>query len=469
MSEASTQKLLVAMACAFGLALVLVGYGRQRDQGFERLSLKSTPSTAARPTKPITSPAQPIATGRVIPQTNQNSARWQSVPTTARTPLNVSSVPTREIPAPHSTYDNSDSIRNYFSPSTTLESRASSQANTRHPSAQKLAQRNQQLQQRAYRDSLQPTDRQALQTRPTIQFHDFGNVGQAVATRTIPNQNSSVRRADVQAQIPDTDLFQVRKKPARDENSLPSVSVLKTQSLNPLGQTKANEQAIVTRPLPRQVTRTDQSDVAAKIPSSATAPSRMDRQVRKANWAEIEPAHKVDPMTSFRPLQQPTLQKRNANPQIESAAREQIQYGQSLARRRAYFAAREEFIRALLSIATSYNTESNSTAHPERLAQGLVAIDEMEDFARLNGNLLQQKVLSHKSNLLTPQDIATTSPMEAVGRYSNFAQSQIVQAIGASKAGSEALHALGKLESMVPEADRNQIKTLVFLSSRNRN
>ena len=135
---------------------------------------------------------------------------------------------------------------------------------------------------------------------------------------------------------------------------------------------------------------------------------------------------------------------------LNPPAREQIQYGQSLARRRAYFAAREEFIRALLLVASSYNSESNSTAHPERLAQGLIAIDELGDFENASGSLTQQKILTHKSRLIAPQDLATVSSMQALGLYGNFAQSQIQQAIGSSAAGSEALHALGKLESMVP-------------------
>ena len=205
--------------------------------------------------------------------------------------------------------------------------------------------------------------------------------------------------------------------------------------------------------------------MVARIPApetSAAPPVQIDRGVRKVNWNEIEATATVDPRTNFRPLEQPTLSKRRANPQVEARVRQQIQYGQSLARRRAYFAAREEFIRALLLIASSYNQESNSTAHPERLAQGLIAIDELGDFEKASGSMLQQKILLHKSQLLTPQDLAATSPIQAMGVYSNFAENQIQQAIGFSGAGSEALHALGKLESMVPEADRNQIKKLIL-------
>ena len=328
----------------------------------------------------------------------------------------------------------------------------------RHPAAQKLAQHNHQSQQRPQRPTPQST-RQQSQHRPATQFHDFGNVGQAVAIQPISKQTPSIRRAVVESQVPQMDLFTVPKQPRRDEAATPSVSVLKTQPENQFGETEATDQTALNSPLPQQ---TKHSETAAKVSDPESSPARIDRRVRKANWAEIEAKPSIDRTTKFQPLQQETLPPRRVNPQVESAAREQIQYGQSLARRRAYFAAREEFIRALLLIASSYNTEANSTAHPERLAQGLVAIDELGDLTRANGSALQQKILSHQSQLIAPQDLATTSPMQAAAVYSNFAQSQIMQAIGSSAAGSEALHALGKLEAMVPKADRNQIKTLVF-------
>ena len=461
MSEASTQKLLVTMVCVFGVVVVLIGYGRQRNRSFERMPLESRPAIATHPTKPASSLDQLPTTGRIISKGNRDSAQWQSTPATNPMPANAYTSPAWERPSQDSFYDQQRSVKNYSS-ATTNSAPQPLRAVARHPSAQKIAQRDHQWQQRPHRASPHLAQQQTLHTQPAIPFHDFGNVGHAVATKPVTKQNSNVRHAADESQIPQPDLFTTQRQPARSEASPKAVSVLKTQSANQFAKSPTNDQAIDTDTLSGQVPSVNQSGIAMKAPVSATSSARVDRQVRKANWTEIEATPKVDPMHYFRPLQQTTLQQRNAKPQVESAAREQIQYGQSLARRRAYFAAREEFIRALLSIASSYNAESNSTAHPERLAQGLIAVDEMGDFSRASGSLLQQKILAHSSQLLTPQDIATTSPVQAMSLYSNFAQSQIVQAIGTSAAGSEALHALGKLESMVPEADRNKIKTLVF-------
>ena len=464
MSEASTQKLLVAMTCALAVALVLIGYGRQRDRSIDRLPLKLSTS-AARPASPIASLTRPAASQRIPAIANQSSAQWQSLPETARTHPNSNSAPAREPRARSSFYNQQRPINNYFSESAALESRPPSRSTARHPAAQEIDNHNRRLQQRTVRAAPQPANQQALQTRQSPQFHDFGNVGQAVATRAIPHQDSNVRQAIVESPAPEPDLFTVQKRLARKEASPPAKRVVNPWLLNEFVDPNAIEQTEVTAAptAPTQeVPQVSQHDIAATIPVPAASPAKMDRRVRKANWTEIEATPKIDPLTNFSPLQQPTLLERRATPQVESAAREQIQYGQSLARRRAYFASREEFIRALLLIASSYNSESNSTAHPERLAQGLIAVDELSDFENVSGSLLQQKILSHKSRLIGPQDIATTSLMQAKGLYSNFAQNQIVQAIGSSQAGSEALHALGKLELMVPEADRNQIKSLVF-------
>ena len=117
MSETSNQKLLVAMTCAFGVVLVLIGYGRQRVQGVERLPIESKPAVATRAPTPISSPNQPIATGRVISRANRDSSQWQSSPAITRTPSNANSAPARDIPVQSSSYNSQASVEDYFSSS----------------------------------------------------------------------------------------------------------------------------------------------------------------------------------------------------------------------------------------------------------------------------------------------------------------------------------------------------------------
>ena len=229
-------------------------------------------------------------------------------------------------------------------------------------------------------------------------------------------------------------------------------------------------QEIKKLPRPRQ-------DVASQAPSlespSQTDPARVDKQVRKANWAEIEPiaeqiiANSLNaPAVNF--MDQPALPRQQTRPQVETQAQKHIQYGDSLARRRSLFAAREEFVLALLLISNSHKSGTDSDVYAQRLAQGLTAMDEVSDFAamRSGGDLLRRKVLSHKTKLLAGDALSTTTPKNAMELYFRFAQTQLQQAIGFSSAGSKALHALGKLETMAPansqESFARQTKALLF-------
>jgi len=185
---------------------------------------------------------------------------------------------------------------------------------------------------------------------------------------------------------------------------------------------------------------------------------------RKENWKELESIPLAQPAAG-RSLQQTLLPRRRTNPQVEARAREHIDYGESLTRRKSFFAAREEFVLALLLISQSYQTESNPRAYAERFAQGLTALEEANDFVASQS---MQKAYTHQTQLLTPEEIAVISPTKAMDLYCGFAQSQIEQAIGYSAAGSDALHALGKFESRLSDKNTarsrtSQTRALVFM------
>lgn len=186
-----------------------------------------------------------------------------------------------------------------------------------------------------------------------------------------------------------------------------------------------------------------------------------------------EPSAKAAPALSS--VQPSALPRRRAHPQAEASARKRIQYGESLSRRRSFYAAREEFILALLLVSNSHENESTHDTRADRLAQALTAMDEINDFTSMrnrsgNDPRFQQAVESHKTQLLAGSNLAAISPQKAIDLYCGYAQSQLEQAIGLSAAGSEALHALGKLELMAPNtnsrhASIGQTKALVFFRS----
>ena len=362
-----------------------------------------------------------------------------------------------------------------------LSNRSSSVRQTDYEEAnylnpQRLAQSQLQFKERVHHETApDPLGMSAMQTESSNQLEDFhlDLTEQATEKKQVPSPALSMPQPDYEAEYLERQRLAKNQLPIDDTvpNEAPrsiDKSVLQMQASNQFNDSDNVEHTTVKSQLPNQASSVRHSDFESSNLDASSSVVRIDKRVRKANWAEIEMAPTVEPSIGFSPLQQPVLSPRRASPQVEARALEQIRYGQSLTRRRSFFAAREEFIRALLLIASSYNAESNSSAHPERLAQALIAIDEASDFATFSSGtnrstLLQQKILSHKSRLLAPQEIATITPARAINVYSNFAQSQIEQAIGFSAAGSEALHALGKLESIAPDQGRtSQTKTLVF-------
>ncbi len=135
---------------------------------------------------------------------------------------------------------------------------------------------------------------------------------------------------------------------------------------------------------------------------------------------------------------------------VEQRAREHMNYGKSLARRGASFAAREEFMQALRLVAEARDIQSNDRRHTTRLAAGLRALSESDDFVTLNAeqqlNLdLAPIVAMHSSPVFSDEDLASLKPIQALQAYYQYAVHQISQAVGGSTAAAETLHAMGKL------------------------
>ena len=429
MSEPSNQKLLLAMTCAFGVVLVLIGFSRPKGRSLERRTYKSNSIAVARPVEPVPSQAPTI-----IPHPK---------------PTNFAS--SRLLAQPESSWAKDEVATNYFN-SSPLASDLPSRAISQHPIARKYDQVRQQIN-RSQSQSARPN---VIPNRPTKQFTNVTNFDNVAQTATT-NEAWPERQANHGSKLPRRDL-----STAHNTHGLP------TTHYAGLGNA---EQVATTQPTNQQASSVRQSNYEAKLSGTNSQSIRTDKQIRKANWAEIEisPTDVLKP--TYQPRQQIILPPQRTTPQVEAKAREQLRYGQSLARRRAFFAAREEFVRTLLMIANSYNTDANGSAYTASLTQALVALDEASDFSNFprnsNSTLLQQKILSHNSRLLSVEDIETVTPLKAIAVYNKFAQTQLEQAIGFSSIGSEALHALGKLESLAPQADssrgrNNETKTLVF-------
>lgn len=132
-----------------------------------------------------------------------------------------------------------------------------------------------------------------------------------------------------------------------------------------------------------------------------------------------------------------------------------VQRGYNLAQRGAFFAARTEFIQVLRRIAQAKDAAAGTDEHSRKLAAGLRAMDEADDFfpqgTQLEAELNVRSVASsHRTPVLKDHE-GDVLPHEAVALYHGFAQEQLAAATVDEQAGSMALYGLGKVYARLAE------------------
>jgi polysaccharide export outer membrane protein len=140
---------------------------------------------------------------------------------------------------------------------------------------------------------------------------------------------------------------------------------------------------------------------------------------------------------------------------LEMAAREADLHTRrafELGGRRAWFAARAEFILALRTLAQALDRQRETTFHSRALAAALTALREAQDFlpgpSRLEADLdLAGLVAGHRTPALKQANLDRHTPLAACQGYLTFAQEQLAAAAGDEVAGAMALYGLGKLHA----------------------
>ena len=201
----------------------------------------------------------------------------------------------------------------------------------------------------------EPPTRISREPLPPSEIHELETEDQAeIELVTVPLPSFS---EPAQPELKVEDAIQLETN-VQEELVLPQITDVPTNRLATARgiDDKSNVEHASVPQQPESVKDTQQASFEPRVIKPDVAPVRMDKQVRKANWAEIERETRAELSNGFSSWQQPTLVRQRATPQAESRAREHIRYGESLTRRRAFFAAREEFIRALLLISGSYNS-----------------------------------------------------------------------------------------------------------------
>lgn len=139
---------------------------------------------------------------------------------------------------------------------------------------------------------------------------------------------------------------------------------------------------------------------------------------------------------------------------VAQQATHHIEYGKSLARRGAAFAARQEFFSALRVIAQANDAMSGGTDFSKALTQAIRAMKEAEDFRVQNSETgayvdVAATVEAHQTKILTQREARDMSPVAAMQAYYGFANQQLDFASGRNVVSGEALHCLGKLHTVM--------------------
>ena len=131
-----------------------------------------------------------------------------------------------------------------------------------------------------------------------------------------------------------------------------------------------------------------------------------------------------------------------------------IEYGKSLARRGAAFAARQEFFKALRIVAQANDTATGGNNYSKALTDAIRAMREAEEFKVENSDSgeyvdVAATVETHQTKILTEQEAKLISPTQAMQAYYGFARQQLDYASGRNVVTAEALHSLGKLHTVM--------------------
>lgn len=141
------------------------------------------------------------------------------------------------------------------------------------------------------------------------------------------------------------------------------------------------------------------------------------------------------------------------NPATIEKVRQHVENGNAMARKGALYSARSEYQQALFVLAEARDGELGRRESLKSLEAAWRAITEADDFVgQFEGsqfNLeLDEIVVRHQTKLVSLQEANRISAYDAMQRYLEFAQRQLVIASGLESVASDALYGLGKIHIM---------------------
>jgi tetratricopeptide (TPR) repeat protein len=188
-------------------------------------------------------------------------------------------------------------------------------------------------------------------------------------------------------------------------------------------------------------------------PALPVTPARAPLGRRNASTAADEPPHSELPWSH--------VVRTDAYLQaISRQADEIVQHGCVLAQRGAFYSARCEFISALRLLTEALDSRCETPYHQASLANGLQALNELEDFSptRLAASAsarLEIIASAHRTPVLHDLQDLTISPQRAAELYSDYAREQLAAAADGAPVASMALFGLGKLQRSISPGGGN--------------
>jgi len=140
-----------------------------------------------------------------------------------------------------------------------------------------------------------------------------------------------------------------------------------------------------------------------------------------------------------------------------------IEYGKSLSRRGAAYAARQEFYSSLRILAQSHDKQAGGTAYTQALRNGIVAIKEAQDFIVTDtesqiGLRVPSVIETHSTKIISDELAKGMTAIEAAQRYFAYASHQLSRCGGHNVVAAEALYCLGKLHSVQANSGNDSSK-----------
>lgn len=144
-------------------------------------------------------------------------------------------------------------------------------------------------------------------------------------------------------------------------------------------------------------------------------------------------------------------------PVIQQRVAQQTGYGQTLARRGATHAARDEFVAALRLVAESLDQQNGTRNFTDLLYRAFTAVDEADDFVNQTSETYGLKITEicrgHRTNILDIESTRTMTPQRAMQAYYSYAERCLLDACGKQAVAAAPFYSLGKSFAVGPESD----------------